>query len=111
MTPDTRGPCAKRKVECIIYQPTNCKLYVGENWCRNPQTTCPREEGEGYEKCKTICGQDNHAEEDAIRVAGDDCVGAQAYLCGNSYYCRDCQEALYAAGVEALHLGSGGRLK
>lgn len=99
-----RGACAKKMVKCVIVPTRGGEAVVGENWCANPQTECPREEGEGYEKCKTICGQMYHAEEDAIRLAGANAVGARAYLYGHTYYCRNCQEALFAAGVESLHV-------
>lgn len=101
-----RGPCAKREVRCVLVDRISGHDVVGENWCRNPQKVCPREEGEGYEKCKTICQQDNHAEEDALRQLNGDAYGYHAILYGHDYYCPSCQKALFAAGVQALRLGA-----
>lgn len=97
------GPCAKRVVRCALVTPFG-EEFVGENVCGNPQSVCPREEGEGYEKCKTICQQVGHAEEVAIMLAGNKADGAKAYLDGHTYYCRNCQEALFDAGVISLSL-------
>ncbi len=93
--------CAKTRVRVTLTHPDG-REWVGANWCAKPQATCPREPGEGYEKCKTVCGQFGHAELDALRLAGPDALGTTATLEGHSYYCQSCQEALFAAGVVAL---------
>ena len=98
------GPCAKRKVVCILVT-VNGEWIKGENDCANPQPVCPREEGEDYTKCQTICRQGAHAEVDAVRRAGDKAIGAKAYLINHTYACRDCQETLFKAGVSSLSLG------
>lgn len=98
------GPCAKATVTCTIIA-ANGKRYVGTNYCENAQETCPRLAGEGYEKCKTICGQVGHAEQVAVSLAGADAAGANAYLQGHTYACQACQEALFGAGVAALSVG------
>lgn len=95
------GPCAKRTVQCTIIGASG-KRYVGSNACTNPQKTCPKADDEGYEKCKTICGQIGHAEEVALAKAGDDALGAKAILSGHSYFCISCQHKLFGAGVEWL---------
>lgn len=95
------GPCAKKRVICTLLTVTGEKI-VGTNDCRRPQVKCPRAPGEGYEKCKTICDQEGHAEEIALKRAGDKAKGAIATLEGITHYCRACQEKLFAAGVEAL---------
>lgn len=97
------GPCAKQTTRTTLVNGE--KLYVGENWCRNPQKICPRNHGEGYEKCKTICDQVGHSEEVAVMLAGENAKGATAYLEGHSYYCMNCQHVLFGAGVIALKLG------
>ena len=43
--------CAKAKVRCLIVK--GGRIFEGTNDCLNPQTTCPREPGEDYTKCKT----------------------------------------------------------
>ncbi len=53
--------CAKKRVQCVLIAEDG-EVFVGENWCNNPQQTCPREPGEGYDKCTHICKQNAHAE-------------------------------------------------
>jgi hypothetical protein len=99
------GPCVKTTVRCTLVTSSGDRI-VGENWCHNPQSVCPRAPGEGYEKCVTVCGQEGHAETVALRVAGDKARGAHAYVEGHSYACRACQESLFGAGVAALTIGA-----
>ena len=50
--------CAKQTIIAIINK--YYKFYIGLNWCKNPQTICPRHNmktGEGYDLCKSICDQ------------------------------------------------------
>lgn len=91
------GPCAKRVVTCVILSYDNIE-FVGTNYCENPQEVCPREPGEGYEKCKSICKQVGHAEEVALKEAGKNAKYGIAYI-DHEHYCRDCQHKLFDAGV------------
>lgn len=100
-----RGPCAKTTTRCTLVTPDG-EHIVGENWCENPQPSCPREPGEGYEKCKNICRQVGHAEEVAVMLAGDKARGARAYLEGHTYACMNCQHTLLGAGVRSLTVGA-----
>lgn len=93
--------CAKRQVTCIIVDGKGT-AYIGRNDCKNPQESCPRFPGEGYEKCRTICHQEDHAEIMALKAAGPAANGAVAHLYGISHYCEACQKSLFAAGVIAL---------
>lgn len=93
--------CAKRRVLAVVYA-RDGRSYTGTNDCANPQPACPREPGEGYAKCSTVCGQHGHAEAMALRAAGDQARGATMKLWGIGWHCRACQEAAYAAGVVAL---------
>jgi hypothetical protein len=61
------GPCAKRRVIAILV--VGDLYFTGENLCANAQRVCPRGPGQGYEACKSICAQDGHAEDMAIRAA------------------------------------------
>lgn len=93
--------CAKIVVKCKITSKCG-KEFIGENHCQNPQPKCPRNDGEGYEKCKSICLQGGHAEIDAINKAVGYTEGATAELSGHNHFCRECQLALFGAGVKYL---------
>jgi deoxycytidylate deaminase len=99
------GPCARRVVECTITADDG-KVFTGTNWCGNAQSECPRLPSEGYAKCWTVCKQANHAERDALNRAGPWAKGARAELKGHTYYCRECQEALFAAGVKTIGISA-----
>lgn len=109
------GPCAKRQVSCDIYLDDDIfPIIRAQNDCENPQAVCPREEGEGYEKCKTICRQSGHAEQQAAAQLNTMRASTSlktfdgmlrkrrvsAVVQGHTYVCRECQEALHAAGVK-----------
>ena len=98
------GPCAKATVRCTLVT-ADGQHIVGENWCDNPQRVCPRLPGEDYAKCRTVCRQQGHAEQVAVRLAGRLAVGAHAYLTGHTYACQSCQESMFGAGVIALSVG------
>jgi len=95
--------CAKAKVACAIVS-TDGQVFMGRNDCDNPQSTCPREDGEGYDKCKSICQQQGHAEIMALKAAGSKARGGRAYLWGHTHYCHACENALLSAGVKSLSL-------
>lgn len=99
------GNCAKRVVTCTLVTPSGERI-VGKNWCSNPQHTCPRDEIDDYSKCKSVCQQWGHAEEVAAVIAGPKALGARAYIEGHSYACRNCQEALFSAGVASISVGT-----
>lgn len=101
----TDGPCAKVVVTCTLVMPDGARV-VGTNYCRNPQDVCPRVPGEDYIKCRTICDQPGHAEIIALSRAAWNARGAHAYVEGNTYLCRPCQEALFGAGVVAVSIGA-----
>lgn len=95
----TRGPCAKRRVLCIVSSIDGREVGRGENDCANPQPVCPRAPGEGYEKCQSICQQAGHAEQEAVKAAGEAARGAIASLWGHYWMCEPCGRAIQAAGV------------
>jgi len=97
-----RGPCAKSRVRCII---SNGLIdFEGENDCANPQPVCPREPGEDYTKCRTICDQAGHAEMEAVKKAGVWACGGTATLFGHYYACEPCARALRDAGVVRIDI-------
>lgn len=82
---------------------------TGRNDCANPQPTCPRLSGEGYEKCRSICQQAGHAELEALKAAkerGLDLTGGSAYIFGHYWICEPCGKALLEAGIRKVHLSS-----
>jgi hypothetical protein len=91
------GPCAKQTVTCAIVTPAG-EHFIGENWCDTPQETCPRVDGEGYEKCTTVCDQVGHAEEVAEPLLMDTATFAWTVS-------MDCQHALFAAGLLSFSVG------
>ena len=102
------GKCAKRVVVAILVKGT--RYWVGSNWCKSPQETCPRElhhlsSGIGYNLCKDVCQQSSHAEVDVLTKAGDDARGADLYLLGHTYLCDDCVWACRAAGIHSTFVG------
>ena len=98
------GPCAKTHVKCTIVSRTG-KRYIGTNSCRNSQRNCPRLPGEDYTKCHTICQTDGHAEEVALRLAGDDTKGSWVFIEGHEWCCQNCQKLLWDAGVMCITVG------
>ena len=90
--------CAKRRVTAILVGASG-QHYIGMNACTIPQAVCPRDPGEGYEKCKSVCRQKGHAETMALQQAGDDARGGTITIVGHEYVCEDCVEALDEAGV------------
>jgi hypothetical protein len=102
------GPCTKQVVTCTLVHPDG-RRWVGENWVRNHQETCPRQgmpSGQGYELCRDVCQQAGHAEEVAVRMAGADATGCTAYVEGHSYICENCEAVLQSAGVVAMHIAA-----
>ena len=101
--------CAKRQVRCTIFTRTGFP-FIGTNACANPQEVCPREPGEGYEKCRSVCRQYGHAESEAVRrlwEAGYDAVGGSAFIEGHDHACDSCKGDLGAAGVAPEHVYFG----
>lgn len=95
------GPCAKRRTQALLITETG-KRFVAENVCLNPQPVCPRQEGEGYEKCQTICQQLGHAEAQVIEAAGSEARGSEIHVT-HWYACKPCAEKARFAGVLEIH--------
>lgn len=100
------GHCAKQIVKCMIFTKDG-EIYAGENFCHKAQVTCPREPGENYKKCKSICDQAGHAEEVALSYAkGDkaDLVDAVAVVVGHTRICKHCEHLLRQAKIDRIIL-------
>lgn len=99
--------CAKRRVACVIIDGVGNILGTGTNGCANPQPVCPREPGEGYEKCESVCKQAGHAEimavEDAL-IRGNDLNYAKAHVFGHDHVCEGCIEVLRSLGLATIQV-------
>jgi deoxycytidylate deaminase len=98
--------CRGRQVIAILIA-LNGSVYVGSNGVDRQQAVCPRKaagfgRGKGWELCRTVCGQDYHAEEAAIIDAGDNAAGGTLYLIGHDTVCEHCKEVLDSAGVKQV---------
>jgi deoxycytidylate deaminase len=101
------GPCQKLTVTATIVAPDG-SVFVATNYCDTPQIVCPRSglpTGIGYELCKSVCNQRNHAEVNAILLAGDAAKGGTLYLEGHTYCCKSCLAAATDAGIASVILG------
>lgn len=94
--------CAKRYVRCEIVTPDGEK-FMGTNVCANPQRYCPRQPGEDYEKCKSVCQQHGHAEIIALSRAKEKARGAIAWI-NHDAICGDCLRALAEAGIARVEI-------
>ena len=100
------GRCAKQVVKARLVA-KNGGVFYGENSCLNPQEICPRDEmgfksGNGYYLCNNICKQTNHAEVNAIKLAGEHSVGSIIYLSGHEHSCCNCSEYAKEKGVKDI---------
>jgi tRNA(Arg) A34 adenosine deaminase TadA len=95
--------CRKRPVVAVLVTPSS-EVFIGGNRITRPQPVCPRnkqgfEDGEGWHLCKEMCGQNAHAEIDALNQAGEKARGGTLYLIGHWTACDDCAGALAEHGV------------
>lgn len=100
------GKCAKQETIAIIEN--NGQYWIGTNWCKNAQNECPRidmETGVGYELCKNVCEQLNHAEVDACIKAGKNSIGGTLYLIGHTYCCDNCKKVMSEYGIKEIVIG------
>lgn len=89
--------CAKRLVVAVLVNQAGDVIAVDTNRCANPQPVCPRNEGEGYEKCQSICLQNGHAEVLVITRAvnaGVSLDGVTLFLHGHCAPCSECQRLI-----------------
>lgn len=92
--------CAKHHTTCVIITEFGTE-YHGTNLCLTPQEVCPREDGEGYEKCRTICNQVGHAEEIALLHAlhdGANLEDSRAEI-SHDHACEKCTNILHSNKV------------
>lgn len=97
--------CAKRRVAAYIMHEDRI-VAAGTNRCRNPQPVCPRDKGEGYEKCRTVCDQPGHAETMAIWNASERGIdlnapdhGLRMVVVGHHRACDMCGSAMSSVSL------------
>ncbi len=102
-----KGRCVKQTVVAIIEN--NGKYWFGYNECLTPQQKCPRigfKTGTGYELCKEICGQVEHAEVSACKKAGKNAKGGTLHLIGHYYCCEHCKKIMKDYGIKKTVIGN-----
>lgn len=111
LDPPEAIPCDKRVVRAWI--PVAQEIWEATNYRTAHEGACPREPGEGYEKCDSICGQSGHAEENLIRhlreaieadTIGPDDISGTMFI-DHFYACDDCRAAAAALGINIVPLG------
>lgn len=101
-----KDSCAKQVTVAIIMK--DGMYWIGTNSCEKPQNKCPRGKlpsGVGYEKCKNICKQTGHAEENALKAAGKNAKGGDLLLLGHYYICDNCKKLMEKAGIRRTYIG------
>lgn len=98
--------CAKTFVRATLHT-RDGRQFTGTNNCRKPQWSCPREPGEGYDKCKSVCDQPAHAEVAAIRNAraqgiADDMLRGSLMVVDHHRVCPACQAVLTMHGINHI---------
>jgi deoxycytidylate deaminase len=120
--PLNAGPCVKAHVTAVLVS-SDGDVFQSTNFCRMPQTVCPRETqgfapGQGYHLCKDVCGQRGHAEVNVIDFALGHGLhkvrNAKLYVdydlkveaaVNPARVCGECQDYAKQAGVGDVVLG------
>lgn len=101
-------PCLKADVMAMIVDHVG-QVATGTNEIQNEFVKkCPRELGEDYTKCKTICQQESHAEIAAIKKAKERGLileGSKLYLTGHNKPCYNCRKACEKEGITIITMG------
>ena len=102
--------CAKQTVTATLIT-RDGQRFTGTNHCTTPQSVCPRGDmphGVGYHLCRDVCGQEAHAEVNAIRAAGMDAAGSVIYVSGHHRACDACRNAAGLIGARIV-IGEEGK--
>lgn len=104
--------CAKQATAAVVVK-NGVVIGSGTNAGKKLKE-CPREAagcktGEGYHLCKQHCDQEGHAEVMAIKDAigkgfDGELEGADLYLDGHWYCCKNCWDAMIAVGIKNVYL-------
>ena len=98
---DSYKQCKKQTTVAILMKDGEL-ISIGTNEIHADIDACPRGDmptGVGYELCKSVCKQGNHAEVNACLKAGEKAEGATLFLIGHSYCCEPCKKVMKEHGV------------
>lgn len=97
--------CARRVVTATVVSQDG-RHFIATNHVRAvPPTGCPRvglKSGVGWHLCKEVCGQQAHAEVNALALAGEKARGGALFIEGHDYICDDCRAAAARAGIARI---------
>lgn len=94
--------CAKRNVIAVLQRRDfEEDLFMASNKCDNPQEVCPREDGEDYTKCRSICQQSGHAEVEVLKLVKSwmDLTYYDLTIIGHDRMCSECTNAVADVGI------------
>ena len=92
------------KDNVVIGRGANGSDYHKTHECERVKNNIPT--GQGYELCEG-CHPKNHGEGRAIKDAkdhGHDTRGADLYMWGHWWFCKNCWDAMISAGIKDVYL-------
>lgn len=109
--------CAKQATSAVIVKDDEVVgrgTNAGERLDECPRDAAGFKTGEGYYLCKEHCDQKGHAEvmsiKDAIAKGFDaELKGADLYLDGHWWCCKNCWDAMIAVGIRNVYLRDDSR--
>lgn len=103
-----KAQCAKQVVRATVRTPKGMHFVATNHVAHVPDGGCPRtgmSTGHGYDLCRSVCGQEGHAEINVLRLAGTKARGATLFLEGHTYACEACLRAADEAGIVEIVIG------
>jgi len=101
-----RPRCRGRHVVAVVVG-ESAGVWVGNNGVDRQQALCPRRtsgpdyvRGGQWDICSRVCGQQGHAEVQALQAAGAGARGSTLLLFGHDTVCPACAARMAAAGVK-----------
>ena len=103
---DNIRQCKKQTTVAVIMKDGQL-VSIGTNEINADIKECPRkgmETGVGYELCRDVCKQKNHAEVNACLKAGEQAKGSTLFLIGHTYCCDNCKRVMKEYGVKEVKI-------
>lgn len=109
--------CVKQKTAAVVVK--DGKIIGRGSNAGKTINVCPRvlkgsKTGEDYHYCKNVCEQEGHSEVTSIKNArdnGQDTSGADLYLYGHWWCCKNCWDTMIEAGIKNVYLVEGAEEK